>query len=118
MKITQVSTILIHIPYEAAAPTKLAGQAWSRMAVLLVRVDTDEGITGWGEGFGHAIAPATRTTFEMVAPHFIGRDPTDIAGLMAEMAQRLHISGRNGPVVYALSAIDIALWDIAGKSDG
>src|SRR5438105_13193554 len=113
MKITVITTTLIHIPYEAGAPTKLAGQAWSRMAVLLVRVDTDEGVTGWGEGFGHAIAPATRTTLEMVAPHFLGRDPTDIASLMTEMAQRLHISGRNGPVVYALSAIDIARGDCA-----
>jgi L-alanine-DL-glutamate epimerase-like enolase superfamily enzyme len=119
MKITQISTILIHIPYEAGAPTKLAGQNWSRMAILLVRVDTDEGVTGWGEAFGHAIAPATKATLDtMVAAHFIGRDPSDIDALMGEMFQRLHIFGRNGSVVYALSGIDIALWDIAGKSAG
>src|SRR5215475_3786115 len=98
MKITAITTTLIHIPYEAGAPTRLAGQNWSRMATLLVRVDTDEGVTGWGEGFGHAIAPATKATLDtMVAVHFIGR---------------------NGSVVYALSAIDIALWDIAGKRAG
>src|SRR5207253_3839537 len=85
----------------------------------LVRVDTDEGITGWGEAFGHAIAPATKTALDsLVAAHFIGRNPTDVDGLMTEMAQRLHIFGRNGPVVYALSGIDIALWDIAGKRAG
>lgn len=119
MKITAITTTLIYIPYDTFVPTRpLGGQAWSRMATLLVRVDTDEGVTGWGEGFGHAVAPATRTTLQMVAPHFIGRDPTDIAGLMAEMAQRLHVFGRNGSVIYALSAIDIALWDIAGKRAG
>ena len=119
MKITAISTILTHIPYEAGGPTKLAGQSWSRMAILLVRVDTDEGITGWGEAFGHAIAPATKTALDsLVAAHFIGRNPTDVDGLMTEMAQRLHIFGRNGPVVYALSGIDIALWDIAGKRAG
>jgi D-galactarolactone cycloisomerase len=119
MKITSITTTLIHIPYEAGAPTKLAGQSWSRMAILLVRVDTDEGVTGWGEGFGHAIAPATKATLDtMVAAHFIGRDPTDVESLMAEMFQRLHLFGRNGSVVYALSAIDIALWDIAGKRAG
>jgi L-alanine-DL-glutamate epimerase-like enolase superfamily enzyme len=119
MKITAISTILIHIPYEAGAPTKLAGQNWSRMAILLVRLDTDAGVTGWGEAFGHAIAPATKATLDtMVAAHFIGRDPTDVETLMAEMFQRLHIFGRNGSVVYALSAIDIALWDIAGKRAG
>ena len=116
MKIVAISTILIHIPYEAGAPTKLAGQSWSRMAILLVRVDTDDGLIGWGEAFGHAIAPATKATLDtMVAAHFIGRDVSDIDGLMAEMFQRTHIFGRNGSVAYALSGIEIALWDLAGK---
>ncbi|HEV2957571.1 MAG TPA: mandelate racemase/muconate lactonizing enzyme family protein [Xanthobacteraceae bacterium] len=119
MKITAITTTLIHIPYQAGAPTKLAGQSWSRMAILLVRVDTDDGVTGWGEGFGHAIAPATKATLDtMVAAHFIGRDASDVEALMGEMFQRLHLFGRNGPVIYALSAIDIALWDIAGKRAG
>ena len=120
MNITSISTSLLNIPYQTFAPTKaLGGQAWHHMAILLVRVDTDEGITGWGEGFGHAVAPATRTTLDtLVAAHFIGRDPGDIEGLTAEMSQKLHIFGRNGSVVYALSAIDIALWDIAGKRAG
>jgi D-galactarolactone cycloisomerase len=119
MKISSITTTLIHIPYEAGAPTKLAGQNWSRMAILLVRVDTDEGVTGWGEAFGHAIAPATKATLDTtVAAHFIGRDPTDVETLMGEMFQRLHIFGRNGSVIYALSGIDIALWDIAGKRAG
>ncbi len=119
MKISAITTTLIHIPYEAGAPTRLAGQNWSRMAILLVRVDTDEGVTGWGEGFGHAIAPATKATLDtMVAAHFIGREVSDVESLMDEMFQRLHLFGRNGPVIYALSAIDIALWDIAGKRAG
>ena len=120
MKITAISSFLLNIPYSAGAPTQpLGGQTWERMAVLQVRVDTDQGISGWGEGFGHAVAPATKTALDtMVARHFIGRDPTDIDDLMTEMLQKLHIFGRNGPVVYALSAIDIALWDIAGKVAG
>src|SRR5204863_6507173 len=102
MKITAISTILIHIPYQTGAPTQaMAGQTWSRMAILLVKVDTDEGIIGWGEGFGHAVAPATKVTLDtLVAPHFIGRDPTDISCLMAETFQKLHLFGRNGSVTY------------------
>jgi D-galactarolactone cycloisomerase len=120
MKITSITTTLVQIPYDTFSPTRpLGGQAWTGMAVLLVRLDTDEGVTGWGEGFGHAVAPATKVTLDtLVAPHFIGRDPGDIGALMGEMAQRLHIFGRNGSVTYALSAIDIALWDIAGKRAG
>jgi L-alanine-DL-glutamate epimerase-like enolase superfamily enzyme len=120
MKIKRVTTTLLQIPSDTGAPTRaLGGQAWSRMAILLVRVDTDEGTTGWGEAFGHAVAPATKATLDtLVAAHFIGRDPTHIERLMDEMLQKLHIFGRNGSVVYALSAIDIALWDIAGKQAG
>src|SRR5262249_22958740 len=76
-------------------------------------------ITGWGEAFGHAACPTTKTAIEtLIAPLFLGQDPTDIARLMHEAAQRTHIVGRNGPVQYALSGIDIALWDIAGKRAG
>src|SRR5437879_5947119 len=99
MKITAISTSLIHIPYETGSASSLAGQDWTRMAILLVKVETDAGVAGWGEGFGHAIAPATRTALDtMVAPGFIGRDPTDITGLMREMSQKFHLFGRNGPV--------------------
>jgi D-galactarolactone cycloisomerase len=119
MKISAISTMLIHIPYETGGATQLGGQSWTHMAILLVKVETDDGLTGWGEGFGHAIAAATKVTLDtMVAQHFIGRDPSDISGLMAEMFQKLHLFGRNGSVIYALSAIDIALWDIAGKRAG
>ncbi len=45
----------------------------------------------------------------------LGEDARDIRALMARLAQRFHLYGRNGPLIYALSAIDIALWDIAGK---
>lgn len=100
------------------APT-VSGQARTAIEMLLVRVDTDAGVTGWGEGFGHRVWPATRTALEtMVAPLCIGRDPTAIRALMNELMRALHGAGRSGPVLYALSAIDIALWDIAGKRAG
>jgi L-alanine-DL-glutamate epimerase-like enolase superfamily enzyme len=120
MKITAIESILLKIPYDSGGPKwETGGQVWTTMAILLVRVDTDDGVTGWGEAFGHTVCVGTKATLDsMVAPLFIGRDPTDIAGLMREMAQRTHIFGRNGSVQYALSGIDIALWDIAGKRAG
>src|SRR5262249_40707889 len=72
-----------------------------------------------GEAFGHSIIPATKSALESyVGPWFIGKDATDIAALHREAAQAFHIFGRNGPVVYAHSGVDIALWDIAGKRAG
>jgi L-alanine-DL-glutamate epimerase-like enolase superfamily enzyme len=65
--------------------------------MLLLRLDTDEGVTGWGEAFGHGVCPATKTAFDtLVAPMLIGRDPSDIDALMHDLQQTLHLFGRSG----------------------
>src|ERR1700688_3207158 len=97
-------------------PRAIAGRPAEALNILLVRVATDDGITGWGEAFGHGVAPATKLAIDtLIAPMLIGRDPTDINAIMQEASQNLHLFGRNGPVVYGISGVDIALWDIAGK---
>ena len=83
---------------------------------MLIRIETDSGLVGWGEAFGYSIWPATRQAFEkLVAPSVIGKDESDIAGLSESLQRLLHILGRGGAAMYALSGLDIALWDIAGK---
>jgi D-galactarolactone cycloisomerase len=120
MKITSIETILVQIPFDiGGGPQAIAGAATTKLSILLVRVDTDAGISGWGEAFGHGVCPATKSAIDtLIAPLFIGRDATDIAALMLQANQQLHLFGRNGPLVYGLSGIDIALWDIAGKRAG
>lgn len=120
MKITAIHTHYVRIPYDMGAKAQeFAGLRFPSQDHLLVQVETDAGITGWGEGFGHNIIPATKVALETyVGPWFIGKDPTDINALHRDAAQAFHIFGRNGPVVYAHSGIDIALWDIAGKRAG
>ena len=54
----------------------------------------------------------------MVAPVVIGLDSGDIAGIWRDMRQKLHLFGRYGITIFALSALNIALWDIAGKRAG
>jgi D-galactarolactone cycloisomerase len=120
MRITSIRTHYVRIPMDSGAPLDTTGGIkFQTMDHLLVQVDTDAGITGWGEGFGHSVIPATKAAVEtLVGTWFIGRDPTDISALHRDATQALHLFGRNGPVVYAISAIDIALWDIAGKRAG
>jgi L-alanine-DL-glutamate epimerase-like enolase superfamily enzyme len=120
MKITAVETILLQIPYDiGGGPMAIAGHPATGLNILLVRIRTDAGITGWGEAFGHAVAPATKLVIDtMIAPLLIGRDPTDITALMFEINRNLHLFGRNGPLVYGVSGVDIALWDIAAKRAG
>ena len=121
MKITRIETIVVNMPMliEGSVMPKQGGRARTSMDTLLVRVDTDQGVTGWGEGFGHRIFTATRAALDsFIAPMCIGRDPTAISALMDELQRNVAGVGRNGPAMYALSAIDIALWDIAGKLAG
>jgi D-galactarolactone cycloisomerase len=121
MKITKIETMVVNMPMiiEGAVVPKQGGRPRTSMDTLLVRVETDAGVTGWGEGFGHRIFPATRAALDtLVGPMCVGRDPTAIAALADELQRNLAGVGRNGPAMYALSAIDIALWDIAGKLAG
>jgi D-galactarolactone cycloisomerase len=118
MKITKVQTIVLNLPMviEGATPM-LGGRPRTSIDMLLVRVETDAGITGWGEAFGHRIFPATRAAIDTVlGPLCVGRDPSQIAAIHDDLQRVLHGIGRNGPAMYALSGIDIALWDIAGKA--
>ncbi|HEY0421681.1 MAG TPA: mandelate racemase/muconate lactonizing enzyme family protein [Acetobacteraceae bacterium] len=120
MKITAVETHHIAVPFSMGAdPVGFIGVGWTAMHTLFIRVVTDEGLEGWGEGFGHACCSSTRAAIDtQLAPALLGQDARDIAGLHHRMAQMLHLFGRNGPHLYARSALDIALWDIAGKAAG
>jgi L-alanine-DL-glutamate epimerase-like enolase superfamily enzyme len=120
MKITAIDTFLLTLPYATRGGFHfIAGRPSSGLNMLLVRIRTDAGLEGWGEAFGHAVVHSTKAVIDtMVAPFFLDRDPRDIAALMDEAQRKFHLFGRNGPVIYALSGIDMALWDIAAKAAG
>src|SRR2546423_753985 len=120
MKIPRIDTIVLNLPMQIERATPmLGGRARTSIDMLLVRVETDAGLTGWGEAFGHRIFHATRAAIDtLVGPMFVGRDPSQILVSHDEVQRVLHGVGRNGATMYALSGIDIALWDIAGKAAG
>ncbi len=120
MKISSIRTHYVRVPFDMGAPLKnMGGIQFPTMDHLLIEVRTDDGLVGWGEGFGHNVIPTTKAALEsLVAPWFVGKDAGAINALHREAAQAFHILGRNGPVVYALSGVDIALWDIAAKRAG
>jgi L-alanine-DL-glutamate epimerase-like enolase superfamily enzyme len=118
MKITRVSAVVYRQQLKSGGSTpKFAGERRQAFETVLVKVETDGGITGWGEAFPHRIWPAVKSLLEnLIAPVCIGADPTDIPALMKKLIYHVHGVGRAGPVMYALSGLDIALWDILGKS--
>jgi len=119
MIITAIETVPLRVPLKAG--NKSGASAWGDRNLLaadslLVKVTTDDGLEGWGEAFGfRAVASAKLAVDELVAPLCIGRDATRIGYLMLEVQKKLHVFGRGGALAYGMSAVDIALWDIAGK---
>ncbi len=119
MTIRSVDAVAVTLPFEMGGPKPMFGGKPRQMEMLLVRVETADGLVGWGEAFGFAVWPSTRTALQtLVAPLAVGRDEADIAGLRDDLSRKLHLLGRTGPVMYALSGLDIALWDLAGKRAG
>ena len=118
MKITSVSTVVYRQTLKPGGPPlKFAGEPRSTFETVLVKVETDAGVTGWGEAFPHRIWGAVKSLIEtLIAPACIGADPTVIAPLMNRLMRHTYGVGRAGPVMYALSGLDIALWDILGKA--
>src|SRR5512135_3520651 len=98
-------------------PVIMAGEEVRRADNVLVRIETDSGLVGWGEA---ASAPVmTGETLESIisAVHYLepalrGREPADIAGALAAMDGRMY--GNHG----AKAAIEIALHDLAGRAVG
>ncbi len=84
---------------------------------LFVRIDTDEGLSGWGEGSLHGAIESVETAIREMAPHLIGEDP---AGPERHWHRLYHAWRWRGGAVSqtALSALDIALWDLEGKRLG
>ncbi len=101
-------------------PLRIATTTFTECRALIVRVTTDNGLTGIGESLVRSAARATKYLVEeMLAPLIRGKDPTDTAALWWDMFSAMRTRGHTkGHFVEAISGIDMALWDIIGKSSG
>lgn len=116
MKITRIS--LWHVPLTSHQTYYMAdGKTCDTVETVVLRVDTDEGVTGWGEvcpiphylpAYARGVAPA----IEELAPVLMGGNPLGAEALLAHA--NAHLQDHR----YAKSALDIACWDITGKVVG
>jgi len=117
-KIARVEAVPIRLPFAQVGPPLMAfGRPFTGFELLLVVVETDDGIVGYGEAPWGFWRPFKVLIDEIIAPLVIGRDASNIAGLMHDVQRMAYIVGRHG-TTFALSGVDIALWDIAGKAAG
>lgn len=86
---------------------------FDRRQICLVRVTAADGTYGWGEGYGPA--NVIRAGVEFLTPLVLGEDPLQVETIWNKMHLRVLDYARRGVLVAAISAIDIALWDLRGK---
>lgn len=123
MLITNVRAHHVRIPYDAGvASFKQGASSISALEIVLVEVSTDAGLTGWGDAFSYVCPKTTAAAIdEMIAPQARGLevpDAADIPAFMERIQRNLHLFGRYGITMFAISGLDIALWDLAAKAKG
>ena len=109
---THVVTTPIKRPF-----TSSRGWLYKTRGTCLVEIETADGIVGWGECYGPSAVAKTFIDTQLAA-RVIGRDPFDVEVVWEDLYNRIKDYGPKGMSIAAISGIDIALWDIIGKSVG
>jgi len=118
MKISNVTATVLRLP-------EISSAADGTQDDLIITVETDEGITGYGEVdtapfVGKAVVDAymSHGTCYGLREVVVGSDPFDYEQIWNNMWAKTYYYGRFGPVMHVMSGIDMALWDIMGKATG
>ena len=123
MKISDIRAHHSRIPYDAGvASFRQGASSIAAVDIVMLELTTDSGLTGWGDAFSYVCPKTTLAAInEMIAPQARGQQVPDAAGIPAFMEQiqrNLHLFGRYGITMFAISALDIALWDLAARAKG
>ncbi|HXD33696.1 MAG TPA: mandelate racemase/muconate lactonizing enzyme family protein [Pyrinomonadaceae bacterium] len=116
MSIRIAGVEVFHLNAPLASPFRWATGSTREREAVLVKIETDAGLTGWGEALP---TPAARVISDFLAPVLLGRDSLDREALVASMHLAAGGSGeRRGVNFAAIGACEIALWDIAARAAG
>jgi D-galactarolactone cycloisomerase len=118
MKIQSITTRTLRVPL--GDKTFYSSQAvFPERNSLLARIETDTGLVGWGEGGQYGPPePVAACIDRVLGPKLLERDPTEPVRIWEELYAFSRDFGQKGVYIEALSALDIALWDIAGQASG
>ncbi|MGC8810874.1 MAG: mandelate racemase/muconate lactonizing enzyme family protein [bacterium] len=117
MKIVDMQAYLLAIPLKE---TEYSSRWFMRdLNQIIVEVKTDQGLIGYGESFAYFTPRAVVSVInDVLKPTLLGAEPTNISFLHDQMSRQTHLAGRYGITTFAISGVDIALWDIVGKCAG
>jgi L-alanine-DL-glutamate epimerase-like enolase superfamily enzyme len=113
MKITDIRTIALKIPLKEGNP--ISAYPNRRRVHIIVEVSTDEGIKGYGESIPFTYGTVSGYIEQQLKPLLVGMDPTQIERIWDKAYKVSFGHGTRGISLYALSAVEVALWDILGK---
>jgi L-alanine-DL-glutamate epimerase-like enolase superfamily enzyme len=118
MKITHVTSRVLQTPADSPLVVGLPAPTDTREFVTL-ELGTDQGLVGLGlTFFGGALTPALKAAVDALAGLVVGEDPTQVEAIAAKLRRAAGGSGPGGIFSLALSAVDIACWDLKGKALG
>ena len=118
MKITHVTTRVLRTPADNPLVVGLPAPTDTREFVTL-ELGTDQGLIGVGlTFFGGALTPALKAAVDTLARLVVGDDPTQVEAIAAKLRRAAGNSGPGGIFTLALSAVDLACWDLKGKAVG
>jgi L-alanine-DL-glutamate epimerase-like enolase superfamily enzyme len=116
MIIADIRVTRLRMPWPGAPPLG-TGRTMIHRDLIVVEVETRGGLVGMG--YLHILTPTVQTTMlclnEAIIPRLIGKDATTIEAIWKDLWNATYGAGRMGIIVMAISAIDIALWDLIGK---
>lgn len=120
MKIVSADTLNVEIPFELiGSGVGIMPTPWRSLEFALVRLVDEQGNVGWGEGFGYFTIAATKAIMDrLLLPTLVGQEIHDIAEWNMSAQRQIHMFGRFGISIFAISAIDMALWDLKAKREG
>lgn len=119
MRIVSLRTAVLRRAYDGSL--RNTRHAWNAKHYVLVELETDTGLRGYGEMYcdgGGAPGVAVAMLREELAPHVVGHDALRPAALAYALQSRMALSARGSAATCALSAVDIAAWDLLGKACG
>jgi len=115
----KITNVIVHIIKSKLEVPFAFSQGWvNQRSATLVEIKTNDGITGWGEAFCQGLEPpeiSAAVIESALKPLLLNQSPLDIEVLWHKMYNMTRDFGRKGSVISGISAVDIALWDIAGK---
>jgi len=118
MKITHVTTRVLRTPADNRFVVGLPAPADTREFVTL-ELGTDQGLVGVGVTFfGGALTPALKVAVDALAGLTVGHDPTQVEAVAARLRGAAGACGPGGIFALAMSAVDMACWDLKGKAVG